>query len=96
MLIGCNCPKAIKPKEVIVGRGEDPYAVRTLLGWGIIGPVSLSECVERDCEEHAVSSCNRIIVGGVDTGSHGINRTFVLSSQTKEEITPCSVKRMFE
>ena len=96
LLIGCNCPKDIKPKEVIVGRGEDPYAVRTLLGWGIIGPVSLSECVERDCEEHAVSSCNRIIAGEVDTGRHSINRSFVLSSQTKEEITPFSVKRMFE
>ena len=96
LLIGCNCPKAIKPKEVIVGRGEDPYAVRTLLGWGIIGPVSLSECVERDCEEHAVSSCNRIIASEVDTGRLSTNHSFVLSSQTKEEITPFSVQRMFE
>jgi len=36
LLIGCNCPKAIKPKEVILGKGEDPYAIRTLLGWGIV------------------------------------------------------------
>ena len=96
LLIGCNCPKAIKPKEVIVGRGEDPYAVRTLLGWGIIGPVSLSVCVERDCEENAVSSRNRIIAGQVDTGRLSTNHSFVLSSQTKEEITPFSVQRMFE
>ena len=32
LLISCNCPKAIKPKEVITGKSEDPYAVRTLLG----------------------------------------------------------------
>ena len=40
LLIGCNCPHAIKPREVILGKGDDPYAVRTLLGWGIVGPVT--------------------------------------------------------
>jgi hypothetical protein len=37
ILIGCNCPKALKPREVIPGREDDPYAVKTRLGWGIIG-----------------------------------------------------------
>ena len=32
LLIGCNCPKAIKPGEVIHGKSDEPYAVRTLLG----------------------------------------------------------------
>lgn len=32
ILIGSNCLKAIKPKEVIAGKSEDPYAVQTLLG----------------------------------------------------------------
>ena len=40
LLVGCNCPKALKPREVILGKDEDPYAVRTLLGWGIIGPIT--------------------------------------------------------
>ena len=40
LLIGCNCPHAIKPREVILGKGDDPYAIRTLLGWGIVGPVT--------------------------------------------------------
>ena len=43
VLIGSNCPKAIKPKEVIAGKSEDPYAVRTLLGWSIVGQTSRSE-----------------------------------------------------
>ena len=38
VLIGSNCPKAIKPREIVAGRSEDPYAVRTLLGWCIVGP----------------------------------------------------------
>ena len=43
LLIGCNCPRAIKPKEVITGKSEDPYAVRTLLGWCIVGPVTSTQ-----------------------------------------------------
>ena len=40
LLVGCNCPKALKPREVILGKDEDPYTVRSLLGWGIIGPTT--------------------------------------------------------
>ena len=59
LLIGCNCPKAIRPCEVILGKGDDPYAVRTLLGWGILGPVSLTQDdVSKDVD---VSLCNRNI-----------------------------------
>ena len=95
LLIGCNCPKAIKPKEVILGKGEDPYAVRTLLGWGIIGPVSPLEGIQPNCGEHLASSCNRILAYEVGTGRCS-NRSFVLNSQTKEEINPFAVTRMFE
>ena len=54
LLIGCNCPKAIKPKEVITGKSEDPYAVRTFLGWCIVGPVTSTQSPESPI----VSSCN--------------------------------------
>ena len=57
LLIGCNCPKAIKPKEVITGKSEDPYAVRTLLGWCIVGPVSTSGSTS----VKEVSTCNSIM-----------------------------------
>ena len=43
LLIGCNCPRAIKPKELITGKSEDPYAVRTSLGWCIVGPVTSTQ-----------------------------------------------------
>ena len=48
LLIGCNCPKAIKPKEVITGKSDDPYVVRTLLGWCIVGPVQLCAKANRE------------------------------------------------
>ena len=32
LLIGCNCPKAITPTEVIRGKDEELYAIQTSLG----------------------------------------------------------------
>lgn len=40
LLIGLNCVKAIKPLECVPGEGNDPYAVRTALGWGVVGIMS--------------------------------------------------------
>nr|XP_017209156.1 uncharacterized protein LOC101887079 [Danio rerio] len=38
LLIGYNCSRALAPREVILGTENEPYAVRTDLGWSIIGP----------------------------------------------------------
>ena len=40
LLIGANCTKGIKPREVILGTDDDPYAMRTMLGWGVIGVIN--------------------------------------------------------
>ncbi|XP_047502961.1 uncharacterized protein LOC125048341 [Penaeus chinensis] len=40
LLIGLNCIRAIKPRELIPGKDDEPYAKRTLLGWSIIGRVN--------------------------------------------------------
>ena len=69
LLIGSNCPNAIKPKQVIPGRSNDPYAIRTLLGWGIIGPVTGSTN-----KEDLDISCHRVAVkeiGSEELSSHG-------------------------
>lgn len=36
-LIGNNCGQAIKPRDVIPGGPQDPYAIKTVFGWGSIG-----------------------------------------------------------
>nr|XP_055041009.1 uncharacterized protein LOC129428127 [Misgurnus anguillicaudatus] len=38
LLIGYNCSRALAPREVIIGADNEPYAVRTDLGWSIVGP----------------------------------------------------------
>ena len=40
LLIGVNCGEALEPKEVISSRENGPYAVRTIIGWCVVGPIS--------------------------------------------------------
>ena len=39
ILIGNNVPRAVEPWEVINSESDGPYAVRTLLGWCVNGPL---------------------------------------------------------
>lgn len=38
LLIGYNCARALAPRQVILGSNDEPYAVKTDLGWSIVGP----------------------------------------------------------
>ena len=37
MLVGYERSKALTPREVISGEGNEPYAIKTNLGWSIVG-----------------------------------------------------------
>ena len=39
LLIGNDVPRALEPKEVIECSGKGPYAIRTVLGWTVNGPL---------------------------------------------------------
>ena len=90
LLLGCNCPKALKPQEVIFRNDDDPYAVKTKLGWGSISPVNPSSL---DKEDDA-SFCHRIVT--CEVGNTRRDGIFVVDNQTKEVINPFEVRRMFE
>ena len=90
LLIGSNCPSAIKPKEVVPGGNNDPYAIRTALGWGIIGPIT------QDPQGRSPDiSCNRIAIKEVGSEDPSY-RSFVFETNAKEIITTAAVRRMFE
>ena len=58
LLLGINCARAIKPREVIPGNDDDPYAQRTTLGWGIIGMVEPGRCsCEARVDVHRIVTC---------------------------------------
>ncbi|WAQ94116.1 hypothetical protein MAR_006587 [Mya arenaria] len=42
LLIGYNCPQALAPRNMLIGKDEELYAVQTLLGWSVIGYVNPS------------------------------------------------------
>jgi hypothetical protein len=87
------CPKAIKPQKVITGKGDEPCAVHSLLGWAVIGPVTpKSECSEHETE---IISCNRIVTKEIGATSP-TRCNFIVGPQVKETINPSTVTQMFE
>lgn len=56
LLIGYNCPRAIKPRQMIDGADNEPYAVLTDLGWSIVG------CSTPGFNERQSSLCHRVTV----------------------------------
>ena len=88
LLIGLKCPSALRPREIVYGEESDPYAVRSLLGWYVNGPLRTSQQIGK-------ITCNRIRVGQEDTLT--TPRGYVVSQRmVKEQITPQAVRQMFE
>lgn len=48
-LIGANAYKAMEPWEIINSQNNGPYAVKTVLGWVINGPIS--RCQEKESDD---------------------------------------------
>ena len=86
LLLGTNCARAIKPRKVIPGNDDDPYAQRTTLGWGIIGMVEPGRC---NCEERV--DVHRIVSCEVQLEPPKMCY-FALKTHTKEILTPSSSK----
>ncbi|KAK3728019.1 hypothetical protein QZH41_000113 [Actinostola sp. cb2023] len=92
LLIGLNCARAIKPREVIPGADDDPYAKKTALGRGVIGIVDSS--VTEDDDSHC--SCYQIMSREVLTDSPKRLCHFAFNTQVKEVMCPMQVTQMFE
>lgn len=85
ILIGSNCPKVIRPREIVAGEDDDPYAQRTVHGWGVIGRV----CKSRDEEGEEMGVCNRV-------AASEIHSRFAFSTKAKEIINPEKVLCVLE
>ena len=91
LLIGANCPRAIKPREVIPCNDVDPYAIRTPLGWGIIGRVS-----SNSSGEETPVGVSKIMSRDVQDGCSTRKCCFSFRTRAKEIISPLQVNAMFE
>ena len=56
LLIGGNCTRALEPVQVIANRDGGPYAMKTVLGWCIVGPIA---CIN---SRNGSLTCNRMAV----------------------------------
>ena len=90
LLLGINCARAIKPREIIPGNDDDPYAKRTALGWGVVGMVALDTC-----EGEESVGVDRVATYEVPFSPKKMCH-FVLKTHTKEVLKPAQANRMFE
>ena len=82
ILIDANCLEALEPVEFIPRQNDGPYAIRTALGWCVVGPIK-AQC-------HNVVSCNRIAVIKADSGKVADNHF-----EIEKGCEDISVKEMF-
>ena len=100
LLIGVNCPAALRPTEVIKERNGGPFAQRTAFGWCIVGPLLNGQSTDKSV------NCNRIAVADVTTNkcSHhyfavqdevkDINAATVLIDMYRKEFNEPTPKEM--
>ena len=93
LLIGTYCARAIKPREIIPGNDDDPYAKRTALAWGIIGIVEAR--VNKESDENYVV-VNRVITHEANVGPDRRICHLALRAKVKEIMNPSMFNQMFE
>lgn len=91
-MIGTNCTRAIKPREIIPGKDDDPYAKRTALGWGIIGIVNRNN----NEEDESGHLCHRILSLEVEPNLERKRCHFAFKTQVKEILNTLQLKRILE
>ena len=73
LLIGANCTETLEPKEVISSRESGFYAVKTMLRWCMVGPIS---CTNKNGDQ---VRCNRVSVKEAGSQNLGKHHYFVIS-----------------
>lgn len=78
---------------MIPGANDDPYAVRTMLGWGVIGVINQSII---DSQENSHCSCNCIVSREIEDSFVKTVSHVVAKISVKELFIPAQVNKMFE
>ena len=89
LLIGANCIKTLEPIKVISSKAQCPYAYRTVLGWCIVGPMSVNKANLKGIK------CNNIYVHEANSIKRA-NHHFPLKGPARETDIATMVRRMYE
>lgn len=85
LLIGQNCPDAAVPLEIRSGESGSPYAVRTIFGWVVNGPVG------RLPGERRTACVNFVQSTSLENRIEGLWTMDVVPEPTDEYLSPLSV-----
>ena len=83
LLLGTSCARAIKPLDVVSGKDDEPWAIQTHLGWGVIGCLGGSQEAQATCHL-------------VDTGDGHQKRCHFAFRSHVQEVSPLEVLRVLE
>ena len=89
LLIGSDCPKALKPRDVLASEDGGPFTIKTFAGWAIVGPLYMCS------EEHPTVNCHRVAAMDVCSGKH-LDHLFMVEKKVREITTPQVLNKMFE
>lgn len=92
LLIGNNCVRALKPRSIVPGKSNDPYAIRTTLGWGVVGARNHGD---HDNGIEMTAGCHRIATREIVSEEISTGKFIPLKS-CKEIMAPSAIKKMFE
>ena len=90
ILIGLDCTRALIPREVIPGDDGTPYALKTDLGWGIVGRYNNNP---DDLEEDEIGVSHTLLSYEVENPPASCHLAF--KTAVKEKIDPEQVYKMF-
>ncbi|XP_078484851.1 uncharacterized protein LOC104265901 [Ciona intestinalis] len=88
MLLGTNVPKAIRPRDIVAGSDDEPYAQKSVLGWGMVGLVGAN--YKRQPSRIFTHRCDAI------ERLASRNCSFAQQRQSKEIINPESIRNWME
>ena len=109
LLIGFDCSRASRPLEVVLGKDPSlPYAVRTPLGWTVVGSTNSENlqvvshrivCSENTCIEpiHVAKEIDsRIILSALERDFNDVEEKVGLSREDKRFVEITSARRQVE
>ena len=93
-----NCPQALAPKDHILGRGNEPFAQQTELGWSIVGRISAEDNGEN---VDSIGLSHKIITRQVPesiqiSGESPEEVHFMCKARIKEEMVTPQVVKLLE
>ena len=80
LLIGYNCPHALAPRQVVTGNCSEPFAIKTDLGWSLVGNTGTPE------DEDSIGVSHRILTKEIPELENSAQPKKVVSFECKRQI----------